>query len=226
MTFAENLSVCYLTVFHTALLDCELKAFVTYDELPLEFEGVLGVGSGASQTFNLESGIDLDTLEIKIGGVKTFDFTFNAAAGILTLTAPTDAEISAKYKYNLAAENWQEMELQFTEFDKNFETGLFVSRFVDRLETADKSKVAKAKIVAKVLQGSSTQEVTAVGDVQLVALGHLPKIDTISCTADYFFDTKNSVLKIKAPAGQKVSISYDWQGKPPAFDKFFAAFSL
>ena len=225
VTFSENLSVCYLTVFHAKLYDCELKAFVSYDELPLEFEGVLGTGTGETQNFTLESGIDLDTLEIFVAGVKTFNFTFNAAENNLSLIAEIGAEISAKYKYNLAAENWQEMELQFTTFDENFDTGLFVSRFVDRLEVAEKSKVAKVKIVAKVLQGSSTQEVTAIGGMQFVALGHKPKVDTITCTADYFFD-ENNLLKIKANAGTKVQISYDWEGETLSLNKFYVAFSL
>ena len=163
--FTEDLATAYILIKHNFLADNELKVFVSFDDLPKVFDAVLGTGTGAAQTFTVEEGIDTGSLEIFIDDVKTYDFTLNAAAKTLKLTAPAGAEIKAKYLYNISAENWLEGELQYTELEQNSYGGevenIFTSRYVYRLEVAEKSKVAKVKIQNKA--GSTPLEIYKVG---------------------------------------------------------------
>ncbi len=148
--FDEDLSTGYILIKHSHLADNDLKVFVSFDDLPGAKDEVLGVGTGAAQTFEVEEGIDPDSLEIFLDDVKTYDFAFNAESKTLSITAPVGVEISAKYLYNISAENWLETEKQFTQFNQNSYSGAddfsYTSRFVYRLEAAEKSKVAKVKI--------------------------------------------------------------------------------
>lgn len=148
--FDEDLSTAYCLIKHNYLDDNDLKVFACFDDLPTEIEEVLGVGTGSPQTFDVEEGIDFDSLKIFVGGVMSLEYTLNAAAGTLTITAPEGEEISIKYKCKLAAENWLELEKQFTILDENAYSGdeknSFTSRYVLRLEGVEKSKVAKIKV--------------------------------------------------------------------------------
>jgi len=148
--FSEDLATCYVLIKHKFLANNDLKVFVSFADLPTEKDAVIGVGTGSPQSFQLDSGIDLDSFIVTVDGVRTLDFTFNATSNNLTLTADSGKNIAVSYKYNLTAENWLECEKQFTQLDQNDYSGsgeeIFASRFVYRLETPERSKVVKVKI--------------------------------------------------------------------------------
>ena len=162
--FAEDLSTGYILIKHNYIADNVLKVFVSFDDAPGVFDEVLGTGTGAAQSFAVEGGIDFDSLEIFVDDIKTYDFTLNATAKTLSITAPAGSEIRAKYLYNISAENWLEAEKQYTEPDTNSYSGesalSYSSRYVYRLETAEKSKVAKVKL--QNTAGSSQFEIDSV----------------------------------------------------------------
>ncbi len=212
--FSEDLQTCYLLVEHSVLINCDLRAFVCYDDAPLEKKEVLGIGSGASQTFLIEDGIDFDSLQVQIDGINTFDFTLNASAKTLSLTAPSGSEISVVYLYNLAPENWLEMELQYTEFDTNFNSGNWKSRFVHRLDTLENSKVIKFKIVAKVREGTKEETFTLKNSNTIVNLERFALPDSISCDKDYFYCAETNFLRVSGNVGDTCNLSYKWQGRP------------
>jgi len=148
--FSEDLATAYILIKHSYLGDNDLKVFVAFDDLPLLKSETLGTATGSQQNFALEGGIDFDTLEVFADGIKIFNFTLNAQSKSLSLVADSGKIITISYKYNLQAENWLECEKQFTILDTNTYTGSnqnqYASRFVYRLETPEKSKVAKVKI--------------------------------------------------------------------------------
>ena len=224
--FSDNLSVCYVLVNHSLLMNCDLKAFVCYDDAPFEKSEVLGTGSGLVQNFSVEDGIDFDSLQVQVGGINTFDYTLNTSTKTLSITAPAGKEISISYKYNLAAENWQEMDLQFSKFDSNFNSSSWISRFVHRLETVDKSKVAKVKVVAQVKQGTQTETFTLKKPETVLKMFYFTKPETISCNKDFIFDAKKNLLKISGNVGDSCTVSYDWQGVPLNFVQIAAGFGL
>ena len=179
--FAEDLSTGYILIKHNYIADNVLKVFVSFDDAPGVFDEVLGTGTGAAQSFAVEGGIDFDSLEIFVDDIKTYDFTLNATAKTLSLSAPAGSEIRAKYLYNISAENWLEAEKQYTELDTNSYSGAdfafettnlpiysstnttnltYSPRYVYRLETAEKSKVAKVKL--QNAAGSSQFEIYSV----------------------------------------------------------------
>lgn len=162
--FSEDLSTGYILIKHKYISDNVLKVFVSFDDAPSVKDEVLGVGTGAAQSFTVEEGIDFDSLEIFVDNVKTYDYTLNATAKNLNITAPAGSEIRAKYLYNISAENWLEAEKQYTEPDTNSYSGVddfkYSSRYVYRLETPAKSKVAKVKI--QNTAGSSQFEIYSV----------------------------------------------------------------
>ena len=224
--FSDNLSVCYVLVNHSLLMNCDLKAYVCYDDAPETKSEVLGTGSGLVQNFSVEDGIDFDSLQVQVGGINTFDYTLNTSNKTLSITAPAGEEISISYKYNLAAENWQEMDLQFSMFDSNFNSGSWLSRFVHRLETVDKSKVAKVKVVAQVKQGTQTETFTLKKPETVLKMFYFTKPETISCNRDFIFDAKKNLLKISGNVGDSCTVSYDWQGVPLNFVQIAAGFGL
>ena len=179
--FAEDLSTGYILIKHNYIADNVLKVFVSFDDAPGVFDEVLGTGTGAAQSFEVEEGIDFDSLEIFVDDIKTYDFTLNAETKTLSINAPAGSEIRAKYLYNISAENWLEAEKQYTEPDTNSYSGAdfafettnlpiysstnttnltYSSRYVYRLETAEKSKVAKVKL--QNTAGSSQFEIYSV----------------------------------------------------------------
>ena len=146
-----DLLTAYVLLKHSELVGTELKAFARFDELPeVKEEFLIGTGNGAVQTFEIDEGINFETLIVKVDGVRTLDFTLNAEQKTLSIEAAQDKEITVSYEYNLCVEDWQEMEKQFTIFDEKFESGLFTSRFVCRLDAAKNSKVAQFKIVSEI----------------------------------------------------------------------------
>ena len=118
------------------------------------------------------------------------------------------------------------MDLQFSMFDKNFNSGSWISRFVHRLETVDKSKVAKVKVVAQVKQGTQTETFTLKKPETVLKMFYFTKPETISCNRDFIFDAKKNLLKISGNVGDSCTVSYDWQGVPLNFVQIAAGFGL
>lgn len=156
----DNLGTAYCLVKHSEIVGSDLKAFVRFDSAPeVKTDFFIGIGTGSPQNFELDDGINFDSLIVKVGGVRTFDFTFNAAQKILSLEAGIGLDITVSYEYNIAPEDWLEMEKQFTIFDENFDSGAWTSRFVYRLDTADNSKVAQVKIQSEIFDTDNFQPI-------------------------------------------------------------------
>lgn len=101
---------------HDALTTGRLRAYVTFsDEVQTAADVSIGTTTGERQTVQLpDTGVDYNTIEIKVGGVKFVDFSANTEPSHpeITLTAEeAGQEITASYKYGYGVEVWNEMEL-------------------------------------------------------------------------------------------------------------------
>lgn len=118
--FAEDgiraLAFAQAMIHHDALPEGQIRAYVTFgDEISTKKDVSIGTTTGERQTLQLpDAGVDYNTIEIKVGGVKFLDFSANTEPSHpeITLTAEeAGQEITASYKCGYGAETWNEMQL-------------------------------------------------------------------------------------------------------------------
>ena len=101
-------------IHHDALTDGQLHAYVTFgDEVRTVTDVNIGTGTGERQTLQLpDTGVDYNTIEIKVDGVKYPYFSANTEPEHpeVTLTAAEGAVVTASYKCGYGMETWNEME--------------------------------------------------------------------------------------------------------------------
>ena len=119
-------------IHHDTLSAGRLRAFVTFgDEVKAKENTVIGTTTGERQTIQLpDTGVDYNTIEIKVGGVKFVDFSANTEPSHpeITLTAEeAGQEITASYRYGYGMETWNEMTQ--TSAENYGESGRSASKF-------------------------------------------------------------------------------------------------
>lgn len=118
-------------IHHDALASGKLHAFVTFgDEVRTVTDVTIGTGTGERQTLQLpDTGVDYNSIEIKVDGVKYPYFSANTEPEHpeVTLTVTEGAVIMASYKCGYGREHWNEMELVSQE---NYgDTGRMATKF-------------------------------------------------------------------------------------------------
>ena len=145
----DDLKTAYLLVKHNWLAEKNLRAFVDFSGAREDKIISAGTATGESQNFTIpDADFDFQTLELYADDENIPDFTFDGATNEITFTAPENSQVTLKYKCGISAENWLEMENQFTIYDENFSQNCWVSRFAYWLEGSVNSSVVKIKIVA------------------------------------------------------------------------------
>ena len=118
-------------IHHDKLDKAVPHAFVTFgDEIHTAEDVSIGTGTGARQTLRLpDKGVDYNTIEVKVDGVKYPYFSANTETEYpeITLAAAEGAEVTASYKYGYGMETWNEMELVSQE--SYGDTGRVASKF-------------------------------------------------------------------------------------------------
>ena len=213
--FDADLKTCYALIKHSELVDAEIKAYVNFSKPNIRRENVMiGTATGETQTLYLtfegvvDENILQDTIHLEIGG-KTFSgFYFDTENSTVTLKAEAGQEILASYECG-AAEEWR---LFQTPVEDKFE-----SRFSYRLTDSENKKVAAVKFVITRLAGTveQTEIGTGNGKLQIFALPHRAKKETISCSGAWTYDEEGQILKVVAPIDAPIYLSYEWQGQFP-----------
>ena len=116
--FAEDgisaLAYAQCMIRHEALKDAKLHAYVTFSgEVRTVTDIHIGIGTGARQTLQLpDTGVDYNTIEIKVDGVKYPYISANTEPERpeVTLTVAEGAVVTASYKCGYGRETWHEME--------------------------------------------------------------------------------------------------------------------
>ena len=133
--FAEDgirsLAFAQCMIHHDKLTTGKIRAFAAFgDKVRTITDVPIGTGTGERQTLRLpDTGVDYNTIEIKVGGSRFLYFSANTEPERpeITLTATNGAEITASYKCGYGAEAWNEMQLVSEE--TYAETGRVASKF-------------------------------------------------------------------------------------------------
>lgn len=228
--YDHDLKTAYLLVKHSELVDAELKAYVNLSAAPARRENILlGVGTGEEQTLSLaynavvDKNVAQDSIHLEIDGKTFTDFYFDTENSTVTLKADAGAEIYGSWDSGLDSENWREMELDYSQAQDNY----FASRFIYRTNEENK-KVAAVKIVLTRLSGNveTTEIGTGTGSLQIFALPHKAKAETLSASGAWRYDEEGQILKTVANIDMPLTAGYSWQGNLPRVYSYIAGFSV
>lgn len=215
-TIPENanytLSACRALIRHDKLQDVEISADAIYFSDVKTRENIsIGTGNGVLQSLTLpDNFVNQDTLKIFAGGVEITDFFYNTKTSEIQVNAAVDADITASYSYNMTETFRKNLSLESTYPDgENFAT-----RFLDD-DVTDK-KIAAIVYTVKKLRGSVVENLgTATGLPQTFKLDHRALKESMTCTGSWSYDEDNQILKVIQPAGETITVNYDFIGKSP-----------
>ena len=200
--YNADLGTCYALINHSKLIDCSARAFIKFEKpLTTRINNALD-GQVPYLAFNgvVDTGIVQDTLHVEAGGIPIDGVYYDTESAALTFDSAEN--VSASYQCGLQAEDWREMALDFTTGEQ--------SRFIYRL-TEEGWRISAVKFVFE-RQSGSVNEIIGTGDgkLQIFPLAHKPR--NITCNAPFKCD---GVLKVLAPIGERIYLSYDYSGEVP-----------
>ena len=215
-----DLGTCYALIKTGELIDCDLRAFVTFDSPTERRELTLGWGTGEEQTVTLvndgsvERNIAADTIHLTFDGRPASDFHYDTKSATVTYTAPLGAAVHIRYECGARDDNWREMAADFVSGDE----GTYSSRFTFRNNGGNTGSVSAVKFRFEKKSGSVANERLGVGTgkEQIFYLPHHAKAETIQCTGAWKYDEATQILRAVADIDTEISVSYDWIGKVPA----------
>lgn len=222
--------VCYALIKHSELFDAKIKAYVCLKSSTSQRENIIiGKGTGALSTYflgvqgGIDKNINQNTLHITAGDINITDFYYNMENATVDLVADVDAEIKATYDYEVDEENWIELAGQLPEIYGD--SGLYVSRFVGRLNSDNKIVAVKLRLQRD--SGSVTDEEigVATGNEQIFVLPHRAKSETLKCKGSWSYDEETQLLKVTGILNDTLNISYDFCGIIPQVDSIIIGFS-
>lgn len=233
--FGDDLSTAILSIRHKKLSDSIIRAYVNF--LPPTKRRVLipiGVASGSSEQMILgvdgvrDTGIDQKTIQLYSNGTPLMSFSYNTEVSEVTLTAPTNAAITASYEYNHAPEVWREMTKDIDQ--QPFDDGTVQTRFSYSLNDEEEQGLTVANIRMQLFRtsGHTDGEVLGVGTggVQMFVLSHAAKEETIDCNADWSYNADSQILTAVAPRGEQIVANYDWLGEQQVLYSWTAGYSV
>ena len=229
--YPADLKTCYALIKHDELVDAEIKAYVNFSpELQRRENIMVGTTTGENQTIYLayngviDTGILQDTIHIEIGGKPCTDFFYDTENSTITLPSqPPDEEILASYDC-VAAENWLEMDKDFTQADGNH----YTTRFKYRLANNQNMRRAAVKFeIIRLSANVDSNEISSgTGKLQIFALPHKAKAETLSATGNFVYDEGAQILKTVVNIDNPVTVGYSFTGNLPKIYSYIAGFSI
>ena len=229
--YPEDLKTAYLLVKHSEIVDAEIKAYVNFSAAPARRENVLlGTATGEEQTLSLAYNAVVDknvvgnSIHLEVGGKTFTGFYFDTENSTITIKADEGQEIYGSWDCGLDSENWREMTLDYTQAQDNY----FASRFIYRIADETNKKVAAIKIVLTRLSGNvdTTEIGTGTGELQIFAIPHKAKLETLSASGAWKYDEEGQILKTVANIDMEMTAGYSWQGNLSTVYSYIAGFSV
>lgn len=221
--YENGLSFAQCLVKHKALMDAQIKAFVSFRSAPKKRIMVaVGTGNGQTQTVKLgakdgqgnfvpDTGINHNTLSVQYDGKPVFDYGYNTETSELTFIAANGVAVTANYEYGWEQENWLEMVAQ--DFQLYNDSGMYGTKFTYTLPsgTTDKT-ISDIKIQLYRPSGhvDNASLGNATGQRQLFVLPHYAKKETIVCNGSWSYDDSSRILTVVADKDTPLVIGYDW----------------
>lgn len=216
MEFDNALSYIHAHIKHNKLTDSKIKVFAAIRETPKKRDMVqVANGTGVKETIKLPNdGINQDTINVYINGVKTLDFDYNVETSEITMTAEKGAAISASYQYGWKSAEWQEMTLSDSQHS---ESGYYTDTFDYTVPQNASYTVSAIKYTVERPQGHVNLATigTATGDRQVYKLPHKAKTETVSCNCQFDYNEDEQSLIVIGDKGKDIVVSYDWIAESP-----------
>lgn len=234
--YHTDLKTCYALLKHSELIDAEIKCYLFLTPRGEVRENVM-IGTYQTtdgennQTFYLsyngvvDTNISQDTIHLFqtpnggsiLNSRLISDFYFDTENSTVTLKAEEGAEIYASYECG-TAEEWIEMVSDSVTEDN----GVYSTRFIYRATGTADRKIAAVKFVITRLADKvdQTEIATGTGKLQIFALPHKAKAETLIASGNWIYDEDAQILKTVAPINTPVTVQYDWQGQFPTIYEY------
>jgi len=228
------LKTCYLVVKHKKLIDSHLEAYVNFMPEPKHRELIhIGTSTGTLQTLALavdgvkDTGIDQNTIQLFADGQPITGFSYNVAVSEVTINISAGKAITATYDYGHAVENWLEMIEEISQQPYK-EDGTYMTRFYYVLPDGETDKKI-SNIRLRLFRPAGTVENSSLGvangQLQMFALPHRAKAETIQLNADFSYDADSQILRVVGRKDEELIISYDWLSESQTILGFTAGWS-
>lgn len=236
-----DLRHCRVVVRHSKLSESYIKCYVTFRSKSIKVSGeVLGVGTGQRQTLILAhtGGVKLDTVKVYYGGSETAaSYDVNCQTGRIVLEAPEGIEITCDYEYGWASEEWQELELDYTESYDNYDQSVYRITLPENESGLIKS-IAGIKLALHTQSGESTEGYFGTNDgvPARYKLRHSIKGGKIKLYdgTEEIREVSNRVnidsedsryITVISYAGEQLKIWYEWESESPVVYELSGIFS-
>jgi len=211
--YQNELSFAQCLVKHKALMDAQIKAFVSFRSAPKKRTMLnIGTGNGNTQTITLQdTGINHNTLSVQYDGKPVFDYGYNTETSQITFTAANGVAVTASYEYGWENESWAEMTAQDPQVYSD--SGYYATKFTYSLPSGTNDKtISDIKIQLYRPSGMVTDAAigTATGQRQLFVLPHFARKESIVCSGSWSYDDNSRILTVVADKDVQIKASYNW----------------
>ena len=211
-----SLGTCYALVKHSELIDCSVRAFVTFSNAVRKRMDIsLGDANGNEQTVALgDSNFAADTIHLEIGNKTCTDFHYDTADGTITFTGNAGDAVKISYEYGGGGDGeWYEMQQDMAYNDE----GVHFTRFTYRLPFASQRPASAVKFAFIKGSGRVTNQRLGSGNgrEQGFYIPHRAKLESVNCTGSWKYDENAQILYVIAPIDEPVVVSYEWSGQMP-----------
>lgn len=221
--FINPISRAHLMVKHPIVQDTEITAQIALRESPNTVTGeVLGTGTGTEQTVTLAHTENLAShnFALYFDGVQqnSASYSYSPTDGQVTFTAQEGVSVTADYVYGWTEERFVDM-VHDTEYPDKDDNTLVDDQFDYAAGEGDPTgSVGTVRVTLIQHTGTVRNEAlgTGTGNQQSFKLAHHAKAETIAvlpAEATWKFKDNTDVLLVTAPAGEQVSVSYDWAAR-------------
>lgn len=234
--FTNVMSRAHLTVKHATVPDTELSAQVSLRNPPTTVKNeLLGTGNGKQHTVKLKNTNKLASHDFALyfDGVKQKQeaYSYSPTDGQVTYTAGSGVTVTADYTYNWETENFVDMTLDGTYPDRTNKE-IVTDQFSYDANTSDRlptGSVVTVRVLMKQNKGHLDNVALGKGTGQPISykLAHhasVGKIKVFPATATWKYKENTSYLTVTAPAGEDVTVSYDWVANPFKLDSLVCVF--
>ena len=234
--FGNVMTRAHLTVKHEKVQDTEISAQITLRNPPTNVKKeLLGTGDGKQHTVKLKNTNKLASHDFALyfDGVKQKQgvYSYSPTDGQVTYTAGSGVTVTADYTYNWETENFVDMTLDGTYPDRTNKE-IVTDQFSYDANTSDRlptGSVVTVRVLMKQNKGHLDNVALGKGTGQPISykLAHhasVGKIKVLPATATWKYKENTNYLTVTAPAGEDVTVSYDWVANPLALDSLVCVF--
>jgi len=190
---AQKTLSSYVLIDHSRLEGVTLRGYYTELSEPKHGTANLGEADGTEQSFQLDvAGIDINSLCVQADGENIIPLSYDTGSGLIVVQARHGKILTAEFDYNVATENWHEMQTYFTDDRQTLFT----------YTTSTPSRLVAFKVVAEKKQG--------------IVHGESGAVEILPCVVYPEDIIKAETWKLSdcgILTGEVGALSYSWRGE-------------